>query len=91
MKKKIIIVLPAFCLLMVGYENKQHAFLKEYAAISEEIVRIVDANPTAEGVEKAQNYLNSKKVLLNSNFDASSMKKTDKNIEDKFRVIVLGI
>ena len=89
-KKKIIIVIPTVCLLVLGCKAVQEDFLKEYVTVSKEIVRIVDANPTAEGVKQAQNYLDSKKTLLKSKFVANDRKSSGKDTEDKFRVIVLG-
>jgi len=91
MNKKIIIVIPAICLLMLGSKRKQETFLEEYVSVSEEIVRIMDANPTAEGVKEAQNYLDSKKASLKSKFAADTQENTEEDLEDKFRVIVLGI
>jgi len=91
MKRKIIIVIPTVCLLVLGCKNSQENFLEEYVIVSKEIVRIVDANPTAEGVKQAQSYLDSKKASLKSKSAAHDRENSNKDIEDNFRVIVPGI
>ena len=91
MRNKIVIVIPAICLLMLGGKRNREILLEEYKTISEELVRIIDANPTAEGVMQAQDYLDSKKDSLKSKFAANGQQNSYKNVEDKFRVIVPGI
>jgi hypothetical protein len=88
MKIKIIIVISAVCLLTQGCQSSRKAFLEEYITVSDEIVRMVDANPTTEGVKRAQGYLDSKKASLKSKFVAGSKEGSDKDMEEKFRVIV---
>ncbi len=88
MKTKIIIVVSTICLLKLGCRSNRESFLEEYITVSDEVVRIVNANPTAEGVKQAQDYLDSKKASLKSKFEAGSKECPDKDMEDKFRVII---
>lgn len=90
MRKKIAVVFLTVCLLMIGCKSSREAFLEEYITVSDEIVRMVEANPTAESVKQAQIYLDSKKSSLKSKFTAGSKEGADKTMEDKFRVILSG-
>ena len=88
MKTKVLIVIGTICLLMAGCKDSREAFLEEYITTADEIVRIVDANPTTAGVTQAQAYLDSKKASLKSKFDAGKHAGHDQEMEDKFLVIV---
>jgi len=92
MKEKIIVSISAICLLIAGCSSQKNreAFLEEYIAVSDEIVRMVDANPTAEGVKQARSYLDSKKASLKSKFAAGKNDGDDKEMQHKFGVIVTG-
>ncbi|MGI9069482.1 MAG: hypothetical protein ACR2HX_24140 [Pyrinomonadaceae bacterium] len=88
MKIKVIIAIGTICLLMAGCKSGREAFLEEYMMVADEIVRLVDTNPTAAGVAQAQAYLDSKKASLKSKFNAGKSAGQDKEMENKFRVIV---
>ena len=66
------------------------AFLEEYLTVADEIVRMVDSNPTTEGVKQAQTYLDSKKVSLKTKFEAGKKESPDKEMMEKFSVIITG-
>ena len=86
MKKKIIAAISALCLLAAGCgsQKNREAFLEEYIKATDEIVRIVDANPTTAGVKQAQSYLDSQKTSLKSKFAAGKSDSSNPEMQQKF-------
>lgn len=90
MTKKILIIISVTCLLMLGCKSggNREAFLEQQSAVANEIVRIVDAKPTAEGVKQAQDYLNSQKASLKSKFDAGKKESNNAENQERFLKVV---
>jgi hypothetical protein len=72
MKKITIILLAAFCLMMVGCSKDAeiNAFIAENHTVIEDIVKKIDANPSEAGVDEAQKSFDGKKAGLKTKWDA---------------------
>jgi hypothetical protein len=72
MTKITIILLAAFCLMMVGCSKDAeiNAFIAENHTVIEDIVKKIDANPSEAGVDEAQKSFDGKKAGLKTKWDA---------------------
>ena len=72
MRKITLFLLAAFCLTLVGCSKdaEVEAFINEWDATTAEIVKKIDDNPTAEGVDEAQKVFDAKKDSLKNKWDA---------------------
>ena len=82
--KKFLIIISLFCFgsALVACSNKNETemdvLIKERTAIVAEITRIVDADPSLTGVEKAQAYFDTRKV----NYYAMAKKIREMKLEE---------
>ena len=53
------------------------AFTKDYDAVIDEMVRIIDENPTAAGVDKASNYFTDSQSRLRGEMDFGLSQRAD--------------
>jgi hypothetical protein len=72
MKKIALFLTAVFCfgLTACSKDAEVNAFITENRAVIEDIVKKVDANPTAAGVDEAQKSLDAKKAGLKAKWDA---------------------
>ena len=72
MKKITLFLLAVFCLTLVGCSKdaEVEAFITEWDATTSEIVKKIDENPSAEGVDEAQKVFDGKKDSLKTKWDA---------------------
>lgn len=69
-KKSIILTVMVICIAIVGCKKyAREAFLAEQIEVTDEIVRLVDANPNNSGVNQAWKYYNSKRDILGEKFE----------------------
>lgn len=61
-----------FCFLLAGCSKDAefNAFIAEFEAVSNDIVKTIEKNPTAGGVDEAQKAFNAKKPGLKEKFDS---------------------
>ena len=71
-KKLTCLLLVAICLVFAGCkkDSEVNAFITDYDAFSNEIVKHVDDSPNVAGVDAAQKYLDSKKADIRAKFEA---------------------
>ena len=70
MKKITLFLLAVFCLGMIGCSKdaEVEAFIKDFDAVSKEMVAKIDGNPTGAGIDDAQKAFDAKKVALKEKF-----------------------
>ncbi len=85
LKVGLAINLLTICLLLFSCQSDQETdFLTEYQKTADEIVKIVDADPNAEGITNAREYLKSRKKQLKPKFDTNGILNTkNKKIDDQ--------
>jgi hypothetical protein len=72
MKKLSILLIAVFALGLAGCNKDAEidAFLTEFETTTAEVVKKIDDNPTAAGVDEAQKTFTAKKPALQEKFDA---------------------
>ena len=68
------------------------AFTVEYGQVVDEVVKIIDDNPTKEGVDKARSYFNSRESRLKEKMDRGLMpdresvlaNRVDERVREKY-------
>ena len=73
----IAIIVVSIGLLAFWFWPYSDAFTAEYDHVSDEVVRIIEENPSDDGVDKANAYYNSKQASLSDKRDRGL--KPDKN------------
>lgn len=70
MKKITVFLLAVFCMGMIGCSKDAEieAFIKDFDAVSKEMVTKIDSNPTAAGIDDAQKAFDAKKAALKEKF-----------------------
>src|SRR5437899_1002986 len=91
MKKVTLFLIAAFCLSVAACSKdaEVNAFIAEFDSTTKEMISKIDANPSAEGIDSAQNAFDGKKASLKAKFDAIKDavgfqvgSDTKKNLED---------
>lgn len=91
MKKITVFLLAVFCMGMIGCSKdaEVEAFIKDFDAVSKEMVAKIDGNPTAAGIDEAQKAFDAKKAGLKEKFgtfknarEAQVSKETLKKLTD---------
>jgi len=95
MKITIIVALLVvqIALLLFFFWPQGDAFTNEYGKVVDEVVKIVDNDPTKEGVEKARGHFNSNESRLKAIMDKGLMpdrdaviaNKVDQSVREKYR------
>ncbi len=101
MKKTTLFLLAAFCLTLVGCskDTEVEAFVTEWDATTAEIVKKIDENPSAEGIDEAQKIFDARKTGLKAKWDAvktvrgmqiseATQKKLNESTEKNSKAIV---